>query len=730
MASTAIRITGETIPDGPVVDQTQDISDILVVWQWCGGSDGVRSIGLKGIWDVHEIAGAMERLSGLPDPLAFLGAIFAKSPFALHVFTADGHSLLYNAAFRQLFGAEPPPEYYVFQDEIVAALGLLPLIRRAFAGEVVEVPSFWYDARLLGHVHIEEAKRIAISLTCFPLNVGPEGAEHVVMMYRDDTEKELAREVLQRSQDALILSEARYRSQFELAPEAITTMDLETGLFVEANERAAKLFGRTREDLLGRGPIELSPVRQPNGELSAEAGARHITRAMEGEHVTFDWVHLHVSGDPVPVEVRLVSLPSAPGQRLLRASLIDVTQRRLAESLRVRAHELEQENRRVHEASRLKSEFLANMSHELRTPLNAIIGFAELLVDGRVSSTSEQHQEFLGDILSSGRHLLQLINDILDLAKVEAGKLDLRPETVRLSRLVGEVVALLRNQAAARRVKVTAFEDARVEHAVLDPARFRQVLFNYLSNAIKFTAEGGQVAVRTLPVPTDATLFRLEVQDTGIGISPDDVGRLFVEFQQLDAGANKRHAGTGLGLALTRRLVEAQGGRVGVDSCVGVGSTFYALLPRRSLARVATPAVNRAVTLDGRAILVVDDDPRNLRLMEAALGQLGYLPITRRSVEGALAAASDVRPVAMIVDLLMPETHGFELIARLRALPMHAQTPIFLWTVKDLTAAELAEARRMTQGVLPKGIAFEHSLMIELESVLAPYAKKVTDHVR
>jgi PAS domain S-box-containing protein len=683
-----------------------------------------------GIWDVQEIAGAKERLAGLPDPLAFLGGIFAKAPFGLHVFTRDGQSLVFNDAFRQLFGSVPPPEYNLFRDEIAASLGIVPLIQRAFAGEVVDIPTIWYDARDLGHVHVAEARRVAISITCFPLNVGPDGAEHIVMMYRDDTEKELAREVLQLSQEALVLSEARYRAQFEVAPEAITTMDLETGLYVEANERAAQLFGRTRVDLLTHGPIELSPVRQPSGELSIEAGARYIARALEGEVVTFDWTHEHVSGSPVPVEIRLVTLPSGPGQRLLRASLIDVSQRRLAETLRARARELEQENRRVHEASRMKSEFLANMSHELRTPLNAIIGFAELLVDGKVPVASPQHHEFLDDILSSGRHLLQLINDILDLAKVEAGKLDLRPEPVRLSRLVGEVVALLRTQAAARRVKISAVEDASVEHAVLDPARFRQVLFNYLSNAIKFTGEGGAVAVRTLAVPNDTTLFRLEVQDTGIGIAREDVDRLFVDFEQLDAGASKRHGGTGLGLALTRRLVEAQGGRVGVESSLGLGSTFFALLPRRSLARVATPSINRAMTVEGRAILVVDDDPRNLRLMEAALGQLGYLPITRRSAEGALAAAADIRPVAMIIDLLMPETYGFELIEKLRALPMHADTPILLWTVKDLSAEELTVARTLTQGVLPKGIAFEQSLLAELASILAPYSKKVTDHAR
>src|SRR5205823_4989390 len=214
--------------------------------------------------------------------------------------------------------------------------------------------------------------------------------------------------------------------------------------------------------------------------------------------------------------------------------------------------------RRVQEANRLKSEFLANMSHELRTPLNGIIGFAELMHDGKVGPVSAEHKEYLGDILTSARHLLQLINDVLDLSKVESGKMEFRLEPVEVAKLVGEVRDILRTLAAQKRIDVNTEIDPAVSGIVSDASKLKQVLYNYLSNALKFTPDEGRVTVRV--VPEDREHFRLEVKDTGIGIKPEDMDKLFVEFQQLDASVAKKYPGTGLGLALTKRIVETQGG--------------------------------------------------------------------------------------------------------------------------------------------------------------------------
>ena len=247
--------------------------------------------------------------------------------------------------------------------------------------------------------------------------------------------------------------------------------------------------------------------------------------------------------------------------------------------------DLDVEKRNAEEANRMKSEFLANMSHELRTPLNAIMGFSKLMAHGKVGPVSAQQQEFLGDILKSSEHLLQLINDVLDLAKVEAGKMEFHPEPIDLKQLVDEVRNILRAVSASKQIHIDTDLDPRCTDLELDPAKLKQVLYNYLSNALKFTPDNGRVLIRVRP--EDATTFRLEVRDSGIGIRPEDIKKLFSEFRQLDSSAAKKYQGTGLGLALTRRIVEAQGGHTGVQSSVGEGSTFFAVLPRRLLSSIA-----------------------------------------------------------------------------------------------------------------------------------------------
>jgi signal transduction histidine kinase len=259
----------------------------------------------------------------------------------------------------------------------------------------------------------------------------------------------------------------------------------------------------------------------------------------------------------------------------------EVTQTALEKSaveLREKTALLESQNAEILRATQLKSEFLANMSHELRTPLNSITGFSEVLIDGVAGPVNEDQREYLGEILEGSRHLLHLINDVLDLAKVESGKMTFRPEVVDLERSIQGTVQMLDLMARQKQIRIRPEIDPEGRYAFLDEARFRQVLFNFLSNALKFTPSKGGITVRVLAEAE--RWFRLEVQDTGIGISQKDQQLLFQEFHQLDAGVAKQFQGAGLGLALTKRIVEAQGGRVGVASEVGVGSTFFALLPR------------------------------------------------------------------------------------------------------------------------------------------------------
>jgi signal transduction histidine kinase/CheY-like chemotaxis protein len=380
----------------------------------------------------------------------------------------------------------------------------------------------------------------------------------------------------------------------------------------------------------------------------------------------------------VTAEGRALSVHATPIRdfegRFLGAVAIwrDVSQRR-------RALEIESESRRIQEASRLKSEFLANMSHELRTPLNAIIGFTELIHDGLVGPTTPKQTEFLGDILASGRHLLQLINDVLDLSKVEAGKMVFHPETVAVERVFKEVAAILRTVAANKKIRLETEVAADVGEVVLDPARLKQVLYNYLSNALKFTPEGGRVIARAVRDGSDH--FRLEVRDTGCGIAAADLPRLFVEFQQLEEGADKRHGGTGLGLALTRRLVEAQGGTVAVDSSQGRGSCFSARLPMRAAGATVAPPLTVAEIVGGTRILVVEDDPNDRRAIVDTLVKAGYVVEAAATGAMAIEMASHRSYAAITLDLILPDLGGLDVLKAIRHSTTNGDAPVFVITI-------------------------------------------------
>jgi protein-histidine pros-kinase len=270
--------------------------------------------------------------------------------------------------------------------------------------------------------------------------------------------------------------------------------------------------------------------------------------------------------DEFPVEISLSPVQTENGTMVLSA-IRDVTERK-----RVEASLLQ--------ASRLKSQFLANMSHELRTPLNGIIGFSELMVDGRVGALTAQQQSFVQDILDGGRHLLHLVNDLLDISKIEAGRMELQEETFAVDIAVKEACAVLMQAASDKSITLLTAVPEHLTDVYLDRQKFKQVLLNLVSNAVKFTDAGGQVEI-CIDAPAAGEL-RVGVRDSGIGIAAADLPRLFGEFQRVESGISDRRPGTGLGLALTKRLVELQGGRIEVESVVGVGSRFTVHLPIRS----------------------------------------------------------------------------------------------------------------------------------------------------
>ncbi len=359
---------------------------------------------------------------------------------------------------------------------------------------------------------------------------------------------------------ALTVAQSQFRDLLEVAPDAMVIAD-RSGTIQIVNQQTERMFGYARAELLGK-PVEtLIPERYRDHAKHRDGFWNDPRVRAMGSGV--ELFGRRKDGSEFPVEVSLSPLETASGY-LVTSAIRDITERKRLE-------------RQVLQASAYKSEFLANMSHELRTPLNSIIGFADLMYRGKVGELAPDHHEYMGDILTSARHLLQLINDVLDLAKVESGKMELRPARIDLAKLVGEVRDVLRGMQTAKHLTLELDLEAGLE-IVTDPSRLKQVLFNYLSNAIKFSPPGGVITVRARAWGEHE--FCLEVEDRGVGIPAEDIPRLFSPFEQLDTGTAKRYQGSGLGLAVTRRVVESQSGRVGVKSEVGVGSTFHAILPR------------------------------------------------------------------------------------------------------------------------------------------------------
>ncbi len=447
------------------------------------------------------------------------------------------------------------------------------------------------------------------------------------------------------------------------------------GNIKEANDGFLAMVGYSREELLS-GAIRWGDMTPPEWRHLDEDAIEQLK--VSGKTRPWEKEYRRKDGSRMPILVGVAMLDESE----CVAFILDITERKRLEELRARSTELENQNRRIQETNRLKSEFLANMSHELRTPLNCIIGFADVLHDGEVSPESPEHRELLGEILGSGRHLLKLLNDVLDLAKVESGKLDFFPEELELSRVVAEVCGVVRAIASGKSIGLESDIDPAVNAISLDPSRLKQVLYNYISNALKFTPEGGTITIRARPEEPDT--FRLEVIDTGIGIAPADVSRLFVEFQQLDSGAAKKHAGTGLGLALTKRIVEAQGGSVGVKSAFGNGSVFFAVLPRRGApgpGDTQPPPVAPEQDGSGPTLLVVDDDIRDQTILARVLRRHGF---NVKVVATGLEAVSECRDRifgAVTLDLLLPDITGLEVLRRLRGEGMNRDTPVIIVSV-------------------------------------------------
>jgi signal transduction histidine kinase/CheY-like chemotaxis protein len=341
--------------------------------------------------------------------------------------------------------------------------------------------------------------------------------------------------------------------------------------------------------------------------------------------------------------------------------------------------ELERKSAELEIASRHKSEFLASMSHELRTPLNAVIGFSEVLLERMFGDLNERQDEYVRDIWSSGKHLLELLNDILDLSKVEAGRMDLEWSTFSVREALENGLALMRERAARKSISLILEVSPEIGLFHADELRFRQVVLNLLSNAVKFTPEAGEVVVRAT---SDGPEVLVTVTDTGIGVAPADQARIFESFQQGGRGA-QQHEGTGLGLTLCRRIVGLLGGRMWLESEVGRGSTFGFAVPLGALESAQAPRSDESPPHRGPLVVIIEDDRRSLDLLRLYLEGAGVEVVGVRDGATGLEVVRQQRPSAVVLDIRLPGMDGWDVLATLKADPATAPIPVVVVSMVD-----------------------------------------------
>jgi PAS domain S-box-containing protein len=497
---------------------------------------------------------------------------------------------------------------------------------------------------------------------------------------RDITERKRSEELLQQSEE-------RHRKLFENNPHPTWVFDRETLRFLAVNAAAVRKYGYSREEFLA---MTIKDIRPPEDvpallETVSALGDRNETNGT--------WQHRLKDGTIIDAEITSYALTFL-GRAARVVLAVDITQRKLNEAekrefidrLAASNQELGLRNREVERATQLKSKFLASMSHELRTPLNAIVGFSDLLADGIPGELNAKQKRFVNHIKQGSAHLLQLINDILDLSKIEAGQLELRCEDFQLKDALPEVLSTIRPLGMIKNIQIQ--HKLKTDFSVYaDRVRFKQVLYNLLSNAVKFTPKEGRIDIDCVEKGNEVCI---SVTDTGIGIRAEDQAIVFEEFRQVEGNTDTANEGTGLGLAITKRLVEQQGGKISLESEPGKGSRFTFTLPTgprtssKSLPVNGSARPNVAAAEGGRKplILVVDDEVPARELIASYL-ESEYRIVMAESGAEVVQKARQLRPDAITLDVLMPGGNGFETLVALQKTPETANIPIIIVSIVD-----------------------------------------------
>ncbi len=668
------------------------------------------------------------RLRVLADPVSLLAGIFVHAPFGLQVYEASGHCLLVNEAFIQMFGSEPPAAYNVLHDEIAARNGVLDLIHRAFAGEVITLPPLWYDSRELRQVKVAEGegRRVAMASTFFPLRDAAGRVGHVGIVFKDLTNELLAREQAETERDLL-------HAVIRQSGDGIIVCD-EHGVVYEMNPEAEMQHGVAHRGALPDEWSRTYGLLTMKGEPMALADTP-LYRALGGERV--DGAHWKVRR---PDDTERILLGTASPLRHADGSSAgavlssrDETDRLLLEDrLRRESEEKDRLYQEASELNRLKDEFLATVSHELRTPLQAILGWSRLLRETKLDAAKVE--KALDIIERNAKVQVQLVEEILDVSRVVTGKMRLDWRPLRIDEVLQAAIDSARPAADAKAVTLTVTPSEEALAVSGDPERLQQVFWNLLSNALKFTPRGGRVHVS---LRRELEAAAVVVEDDGPGIPKDFLPHVFDRFRQADSSTTRVHGGLGLGLAIVRHLVEMHGGTVEAQSeGPGRGARFIVRLPLRSDiaprpgAPVAVAPPAPPPRLEGVRVLAVDDEIDTRELLALVLREHGATVTTAGSTREALEALAAAPVDVLVSDIGMPGEDGYRLLGHVRAL---AAEKGGLVPALALTAYARAEDRRQALAAgfqLHVAKPIDPSALVHLVAELAQSGGRAVDHQR
>lgn len=511
--------------------------------------------------------------SARSDAARWLAAIVESCDDAIIGKNLDGIVTSWNAGARRIFG---------YSTEEMIGKPITTLIPQELWKEEAEILRRLRNGERISHNETTRLRKdgtaITVSLTISPIRNAEGAITGISKIARDLTEHKrlLAHEQFVQAE---MLAERKFRELIENAPDAILQVD-SSGKIVIANRGTELMFGYSREELIGMQVDDLIPqaARSRHAAHRKSFEAAGLSRPMG---LGLDLSALRKDGSEFPVEISLS--PTRNDSSIhVTAVIRDVTERKRAEqqidSLRESyLAELEARHKEAERLNRLKSEFIASVSHELRTPLHTIIGFAELLDEQETGPLNEKQKRFVHHIRADSDHLLNLINDVLDLSRIEAGGLVVRTEALPLKAVISEAVNSVRPQAKSKQLTVCVEHSPEI-NVLADPLRVRQILYNLLSNAVKFTDPGGEIGVIA---KEEGDFVQITVSDTGLGIPAAECERIFDKFYQVGYTTTGVRQGTGLGLTISKQLVEMQGGRIWVDSELGKGSQFHFNLPAR-----------------------------------------------------------------------------------------------------------------------------------------------------